>query len=214
MNSFPGMNSVNYLTDVNVIYERYVFGSAIQEETETILNFIERLKHLSMNCGYQNMTEDLIRDRLILGIRDDEMRKVFLADTFLTLQGAITHCESFVNNTSCYGEPVNIKIEPDLEVYESSSSDLELLPIKVEMGSPVHEEYILAETIDIIKNEDEVEPVNENNTEEMDISWLSDVKTYHKMDVPKYSCNICDATFFELLALTYHIKICKTKKKK
>lgn len=219
MHSEPEQYLIN---DFNVIYERYIFGSAIQEESETIINFIDRLKHLSIKCDYQNMTDDLIRDRLILGMRDDEMRKVFVLNKFLTLQEAISICES-LEIVNCCNEAYHIKTEPDLEMCESHSSiqsisdDVELLPIKEESCSPIHQEIIHAETIEITTDEDE-EVISEQTEqteetfEEMDISFLNDVKTYQMLDVPKYSCNICDETFFEIKDLTVHIKLCKKSK--
>lgn len=211
---------VNYLiNDVNVVYERYIFGSAIQEENETIINFIERLKHLAIKCDYQNMTDDLIRDRLILGMIDDEMRKVFVLNKSLTLQEAISICESLeIVNTNC-NETVHVKNEPDHEIYESQSSiqtisdNSEQLPIKEESSSPTHQE-IIQETIEITTDEDEEDLSEvEEIYEEMDISFLNDIKTYQMLDVPKYSCNICDETFFEIKDLTVHIRECIKKKK-
>lgn len=210
------------INDVNIIYERYIFGSAIQEENETIINFIERLKHLSIKCDYRNMTEDLIRDRLILGMRDDEMRKVFVLNKFLTLQEAISICESLeIINSNC-NESYYIKTEPDLEICGSHSSiqsvseDLDLLlPIKEESSSPIHQEIIHAETIEITTSDEDDDVISEqagDSYEEMDISFLNDVKTYQMLDVPKYSCNICDENFFEIKNLTLHIKECKKKK--
>lgn len=232
------------INDVNIIYERFVFGSAIQEENETNLNFIARLKHLSINCGYESMTDDLVRDRLILGIRDDELRKIFLRNKFLTLQQAVAVCKSIESNLNCH-DAIQVKTEPDLEIYDSnpisvcesldtiSSNDQEMIQVKIEpysevyeslspntvipndeikeeSCSPVHQEYIHAETIELVTDDDEdmEKPIGE----ELDISFLNDVRTYAMLkDVPKYSCNICDATFFELRELTVHLRECKRK---
>lgn len=156
------------------------------------------------------MTSDLIRDRLIIGIRDDEMRKMFLSNKFLTLKDVISICESIeIANLNCniktepdLDEPITtqsiVKTEPSLEIDDCHDKDVELLSIKEESCSSIHEEINQTEEIEIITDEDE-----------MDLSFLNDLRTYPILDVPKYSCNICDETFFEIRYLTIHIRDCK-----
>ncbi|BET02330.1 Reverse transcriptase (RNA-dependent DNA polymerase) [Nesidiocoris tenuis] len=81
-----------FLPAVNVIYERYVFGSAAQNESEKIDQYVARLRHLSSTCEYKAMEDEMIRDRLVLGIRDEETKKQLLSDPKLTLTSAIRTC--------------------------------------------------------------------------------------------------------------------------
>ena len=53
----------------NVIYERARFNRRNQQSGETAENYIVALYELAEHCDYSDMTEELIRDRLIVGIR-------------------------------------------------------------------------------------------------------------------------------------------------
>lgn len=60
----------------NVLYERYMFHSAEQQPQETVTQFMERLRKLASTCkfGDQRMEEEMIRDRLVMGCRDQGAR--------------------------------------------------------------------------------------------------------------------------------------------
>lgn len=73
----------------NVIYERFVFGSASQEINESIDQYVCRLRHLASNCKYGALESELIRDRLVLGVSDISLRKKLLGNANLTLSTAI-----------------------------------------------------------------------------------------------------------------------------
>ncbi|UYV63361.1 K02A2.6-like, partial [Cordylochernes scorpioides] len=55
-----------------------------------IMEFVTELKHLAQECEFENLTESLIRDRLIIGILDREMKRKLLEDPQLTLPRAIS----------------------------------------------------------------------------------------------------------------------------
>ena len=54
----------------NIIFERARFNRRIQEEDESVDQFITNLYSLADNCEFGNMKDELIRDRLVVGIRD------------------------------------------------------------------------------------------------------------------------------------------------
>ena len=55
---------------INVIYERAVFNKCKREEGETVDTFITSLYSLSEHCDYGALREEMIRDRIVVGIRD------------------------------------------------------------------------------------------------------------------------------------------------
>ena len=78
---------------VNVIYERYVFNNRCQEEGESLDSYVNALRKLAKSCKFCNcMHNDLIRDRLVVGIRDANTRKVLLQTRKLDLAKAIDIC--------------------------------------------------------------------------------------------------------------------------
>ncbi|GBM18819.1 hypothetical protein AVEN_203097-1 [Araneus ventricosus] len=78
---------------INVIYERSILNAAVQEDDESIEQYICRLRKLTSTCNYQNMLEELIRDRFLLSIQDLNNNKQLISDSKLTLQKAVDICK-------------------------------------------------------------------------------------------------------------------------
>uniref|UniRef100_A0A8B9JE72 ribonuclease H n=1 Tax=Astyanax mexicanus TaxID=7994 RepID=A0A8B9JE72_ASTMX len=76
----------------NVIYERYNFGICKQEEGEPIDSFVTRLREKAATCEYGELKDDLIRDKIVLGIADENTRRRLLRERQLTLNSAIDTC--------------------------------------------------------------------------------------------------------------------------
>lgn len=68
----------------NTIYERYVFNTCTQEPDETYDSYFVRLRKLASTCEYPN-TDDFIRDRMVIGIKDSNVRMRLLREADLTL---------------------------------------------------------------------------------------------------------------------------------
>ena len=62
-----------------VIYERYRFNNRNQEPGESIASYLTELRTIAKNCQHESITPDeILRDRRVLGIRDDKMRERLL----------------------------------------------------------------------------------------------------------------------------------------
>lgn len=102
----------------NVIFERYVFGNLRQEEGETIDTFVTRLREKAATCEYGTLRDQLIRDRLVLGITDEGARRRLLREKDLTLAMAVEICraaeimdsklKTMALDTSRPGESLNV----------------------------------------------------------------------------------------------------------
>ena len=78
----------------NVIFERYVFNSCAQDANENYDTYIQKLRELSRTCEYGNLREQMIRDRIVIGITDNEVRARLLREPDLDLNKTITMCRS------------------------------------------------------------------------------------------------------------------------
>ena len=79
----------------NEIYERYLFNKRSQESTESIENYTTVLRTMAKSCNFCDCLHDqLIRDRMVLGVRDQQTRKKLLQERNLTLQRCIDICKS------------------------------------------------------------------------------------------------------------------------
>ncbi len=79
----------------NETYERFLFNSRDQNEGETIEQYITALRTLAQSCNFCTCLEKtLLRDRVVLGIRDNSVRKKLLQERNLTLAKALDICRS------------------------------------------------------------------------------------------------------------------------
>ena len=79
--------------EVNEIYERYCFNKRDKLSTETVDNFVVELKTLAKTCNFCDCLRDsLIRDRIVLGIKNEQTTKKLLRMRDLTLNKCIDVC--------------------------------------------------------------------------------------------------------------------------
>ena len=82
--------------ELNETYERYKFSNRSQNEGETFESFLSALRTLIKSCKYcQNCIDSLLRDRIVLGIRDASTQKLLLRERQLTLKKTVDICKSF-----------------------------------------------------------------------------------------------------------------------
>ena len=74
----------------NVIYERARFNQRSQEPGESANTFITALFTLAEHCGYAAMHDEMIRDRIVVGLRDARLSEKMQLEADLTLEKAIT----------------------------------------------------------------------------------------------------------------------------
>ena len=72
--------------ETNVIYEPFAFNCRSQEESEHFDCYSTALKEMLRRCEFREMTEQLLRDRVVCGIGDNALRKSPLQQKNLILQ--------------------------------------------------------------------------------------------------------------------------------
>ena len=81
--------------EVNKIYERYCFNRRDKLPMETVDNFVVELKTLAKTCNFCNCLRDsLMRDRIVLGIKNEQTTKKLVRMRDLTLNQCIDVCRS------------------------------------------------------------------------------------------------------------------------
>ncbi|UYV84530.1 K02A2.6-like, partial [Cordylochernes scorpioides] len=73
----------------NIIYERAKFNSRIQEDRELVDEFITSLYKLADSFEFESLHEQLIRDRIAVGVRDKALSERMQLDSELTLEKAV-----------------------------------------------------------------------------------------------------------------------------
>ncbi|KAK7584247.1 hypothetical protein V9T40_008790 [Parthenolecanium corni] len=79
---------------VNYRFERYQFNKIIQEPEEKFDKFLTRVMIRAKRCQFGTLLDDLIVDRIIFGIRDDQLRTKLLDIDSLTLAKASSMCRN------------------------------------------------------------------------------------------------------------------------
>ncbi len=80
---------------VNVIMERFKFNSRLREPSESMSSFITTLRTLAKTCDYKQMSDEMIRDRIVIGIQCEAVTKQMLKKKDLTLNDAVEICQIY-----------------------------------------------------------------------------------------------------------------------
>ena len=76
------------------MYEHYVFNTCLETSEESIQTYFTRLTKLAASCEYGALTDEFIRDRLVIGLKSQDDKVRLLREKSLTLQKAIEMCTS------------------------------------------------------------------------------------------------------------------------
>ena len=79
----------------NVTFERYRFNSRGQHAGESLEQYVTELRKLSAKCEFNSVTPDqLLRDRIVFGLRDDKVRERLLRESMLSLEKCLEICRA------------------------------------------------------------------------------------------------------------------------
>ena len=83
----------HYCPPPSEIVQRFTFNTQSQREGETIAEFVAELPQLSEHCKFGDTLDDMLRDRVVCGIRDVHLRRL-LAESELTFKKAFEICQA------------------------------------------------------------------------------------------------------------------------
>ena len=82
-NKFEG----HFIAKRNIIFERVKFNVRVQNEGELVENFTD-LHCLAKHCEFSALKDQLIRDRIVVGLRNKKLSEKLQLDPNLTLEKA------------------------------------------------------------------------------------------------------------------------------
>ena len=106
----------------NTIFERARFNRRVQQEGESVDDFIIDLYSLAEHCQYGRLHNDVVRDRIVVGIKDSKLSEKLQMDNELTLEKAISlarNSESVKQQQSTLR--TDLLTEPKIEQIKGSS---------------------------------------------------------------------------------------------
>ncbi|KAL1480529.1 hypothetical protein MTO96_050945 [Rhipicephalus appendiculatus] len=83
----------DFVIKKNIIYERALFNRRIQDEGEPMTDFLTALYTLAERCDYGDLKDELIRNRIVVGVRDRKLSTKLQLEQDLTLEKAQSHDE-------------------------------------------------------------------------------------------------------------------------
>ena len=75
----------------NPIFERAKFNQRKQEEGESVDTFVTALHTLVKHCEYEALQDQMIRDRLVVGLRDAVLSEKLQMEPDLSLEKAVSY---------------------------------------------------------------------------------------------------------------------------
>ncbi|XP_028158694.1 uncharacterized protein LOC114351613, partial [Ostrinia furnacalis] len=81
-----------FLPKKNLMIERHRFFTRNQLENESVEQYVFELNKLAATCELKDLKDELIKDRLICGLREDALRERLLRESELTLKKALDIC--------------------------------------------------------------------------------------------------------------------------
>lgn len=77
----------------NIVYQRFLFFKRYQHANEPFLHFYTDLKKLGSYCDFGEQEDSLIRDRIVLCIREEALQERLLREANLKLADAVKYCQ-------------------------------------------------------------------------------------------------------------------------
>ncbi|KAJ1217197.1 hypothetical protein NDU88_004792 [Pleurodeles waltl] len=93
-----------FAKEVNLVMGRYKFYTQPQAKHEHIEEFVARLRELSIKCHFGNMTEELIRDQMIVQCKEKKIQERLWVAKDPTLMEAIEMAKVIEEPQRCMRE--------------------------------------------------------------------------------------------------------------
>ncbi len=94
----------------SAIVQRFKFNTRFRKLSESIASYVAELRNISEHCDFQNTLEEMLRDRLVCGINDEQIQRRLLAESTLdfrkamkistSMETAIKNAKDLTNQTS------------------------------------------------------------------------------------------------------------------
>ena len=79
----------HFMPKPSTVVQQFKFNTRFQQPSETITMFLAELRHLSEHCEFGITLDEMLRDRLVCGVRDIRIQRRLLTEPKLTLKPAL-----------------------------------------------------------------------------------------------------------------------------
>lgn len=140
----------HFIARRNVIFERAKFNQRQQAVGESVDHFIMELHCLAEHCGYGELHDEMVRDRLVVGLTDKRLSEQLQLDPELTLEKAVVQVRQIEQvkkqqellKSNFKGEIVNEQLDSVQAKQYNNVKSKQLKPHYVQFAKkPPHEKY-------------------------------------------------------------------------
>jgi hypothetical protein len=78
----------------NELISTFHFNNRVQEEDESFDSFYSEIRKLVKSCNFKELEDRMLRDRIVMGVRDKKMQQKLLETSDLTLDRAVDRCRA------------------------------------------------------------------------------------------------------------------------
>ena len=78
----------------SVTVQRFKFNSRVRRAEETVSTYVSELRSIAEHCNFGESLDDMLRDRLVCGINEEQTQRRLLAESKLTLKRALEIAQS------------------------------------------------------------------------------------------------------------------------
>ena len=96
-NNYDRVNDHHFTAKKNVICERAKFNQLELGQDEPVENFITDLYRPAEFCGYGSLRDEMIRDRFVVGLRNDNLSEKLQTSSDLTHEQAVQQARQSEN---------------------------------------------------------------------------------------------------------------------
>ncbi|KAB0792816.1 hypothetical protein PPYR_14775 [Photinus pyralis] len=114
----------------NILYERAKFNSRNQKKGEIFEQFLTDISLMAERCAFRDLRDELVRDRIVVGILDKTLSSQLQEDADLTLEKAIQKAKQRESIKKQTYELEEIQSKPSSEVDRIHSSSSSKFPLK------------------------------------------------------------------------------------
>lgn len=72
----------------SVILQRFKFNCCVRKKHQSVAEFVADLRHLAEHCEYKEKLEEMLRDRIVVGVNDDKIQRRLLSEATLDFKRA------------------------------------------------------------------------------------------------------------------------------
>ena len=99
----------------SAIVQRFKFNTRFRKPGESIASYVAELRSLSEHCDFKTTLEEMLRDRLVCGVNDEQIQRRLLAESSLDFKKALKIATSMETAVKSCRELANQMAQEDVK---------------------------------------------------------------------------------------------------